>query len=1415
MNAISPHPQEPNTEPEFVTEADWVPGFWNFLLGLDHDDLIAELVQNDLDQQATRTVISFERDRLVSEGNGKPVEADGWKRLRQIHGAGEKVPAKQGKIGVKNHGLKTAFTIGNEIRLLSDGLGITQTLYARGSNKAPYPGASREPQEAPMAPSKGCRVEINFRTKNLEPQEGEAIVLGAVEEETIDNLFRSACANIPEQFAGIVSPEVAPNYEIVIRHWSLGEARFLFSCTKPRKVTKGIELFRRKCDITGNVESLPSGLKEEAARKLVPLKGRIKDRVPDFYRRGKQFFIEVSWPVDGRGKPQKGVGKFRYPIGYPTSSQEAHTGHGVFFNAPIVSDTKRHGPARNDATNKDLRLACEALLVDIISHRLVQKWGPVALNPLVPSSETNDEKNAVRPLLSTLVKRRAIPTLSWQDALRILTKGKSSKLLSSHHKGGAITGTKELKRYQFVIPTLAKGKSSIHTSLAIVCPKKERQLDPRVDSQIIPLLMDDATDGWCETFISFDQNDAISRLTGKGNSYFSVNPAREKELASPFLVSAYLDVIDESINQDNLDSEEVQSTLLLPNNNGQAVPFDELHFCAQLPLDIPGLHLPPLLDPEISSHKLFRRKSWRRPKYTMTKFLESGVLRDADEKTRKLFWAWLRRNHRHVGLRERSKLADIAIWPDLNKKLCKLTELCEPNSRAMKKALNDVLHRPHAQVRQVSFVSLDKKRKTSIRTIPTTEELEEWLNKRIPKFFIGEVSDSTSMATLEQFEADLTILAKDLCTSRLIKGMDINLPTLAQDGSIRLRTDVVAPKKDIVRLALLGKFLMASPQKTPILDKLTHALAEPTVEMLVNTLEEDGANFEALQSRLHKLLALTKEGDEHRTKVSSMPIIPVNAKPHPPETLALHSSKGDYWGNWKLQVSVRDLSQNAQSQYLDIGVTSATPTIETSRLFFDWLSRENKEFLERHIICVIRHVLHKNGPEVWAPAYTDIPFIPARVGETLRLISLQTSRRRPVFLPDEREITAKILKTDSNVFLVQDRVREIKEPASESFRKLGVRSLREALGEPRQVKGDGIIQEANYDLMKRLETLRSAKFRETFLKRLSELGVDLDLVRRDWHDRISRIGRIVFAQKVQVCYLFHRHDYWMPADAGFDPGTEIFWVKEGQQGTWNSFYEAIAGQLVFKPAARPIDLFALERSLELEIQDPTFGRPNTLGFAENVVENNTEEFPEEESEPGEATLGHSPFEPNPSRNKPSPKPLPTHANPKSHIGSSSDRGNKIEQSNSQTPDLEKEHVELLKTNHYSSHCQMCLCNSTPEVLAPKGSYIQWEEVRRRIVEAHHVDPKSGGGARHAGNLILLCKLHHDNFGRRLTRETITEALQRKKQIKVASFGTKNEGTSKLQGLQTEVLIPDTKETISLFFTTDHVDFWLSKDKWPS
>ena len=86
-----------------------------------------------------------------------------------------------------------------------------------------------------------------------------------------------------------------------------------------------------------------------------------------------------------------------------------------------------------------------------------------------------------------------------------------------------------------------------------------------------------------------------------------------------------------------------------------------------------------------------------------------------------------------------------------------------------------------------------------------------------------------------------------------------------------------------------------------------------------------------------------------------------------------------------------------------------------------------------------------------------------------------------------------------------------------------------------------------------------------------------------------------------------------------------------------------------------------------------------------------------------------------------------------------------------------------------------------------------------------MDLKSAGGARHAGNLILLCKLHHDNYGRRLTGTAVVSALRDNTREHEVDFGI----DSKVKGQKIKLVIPDTGEVVELFFTDGHADFWLS------
>ena len=562
---------------------------------------------------------------------------------------------------------------------------------------------------------------------------------------------------------------------------------------------------------------------------------------------------------------------------------------------------------------------------------------------------------------------------------------------------------------------------------------------------------------------------------------------------------------------------------------------------------------------------------------------------------------------------------------------------------------------------------------------------------------------------------------------------------------------------------------------------------------------------------------MTGPDDDERTHIEKLPIIPVHDQPHAPCTLAFARPR-DYWGSWKTRVSAIGLSQDLQARYLEVGVTASIPNSTTSRAFFTWLSRQNRSVLEMHVPCVLRQVLHRHGPAEWAASFTDTPFIPVRGQDGLQLVPLRTAKRTPVFLSDSGEkIADEVIRRDRRVHLVVDHVRQVKEPIAGPLRDLGVRSLREALKEPVKVIGAGSTDGVHEDYLDGLRALRSSAFRRTFLKRLNALDVESRLVRRDWQDRLSWIKRVRFAERVEARHRFRGRAYSLEVSAGLDRDSGTFWIRQSQEIGFSSTYESIAQQLVFKPEARRIDLLALERTINMKVNDPSFGRSassdEVLSDSDLTKEDTDYDDREDEknSSLGEAIGGHSPFEPDPARNKPKPGPIPTKPTARSRHRSRQ-RGSRQNGENGtgtrKSPAIEKEQIEDLKRNQYASHCQICLCDRPPEKLAPRGSYIEYEEIRRKVMEAHHVDLVAVGGARHAGNMILLCKLHHDNFGRRLTRTAITSALRSKSRATKIRFDNDNQ----LEGQSIELHVADTGEVVKLFFSKHHATYWLASEK---
>ena len=1418
---------EIGSDSKFVTEVDEIPIVWNYLLGLNRNDLIAELVQNDLDQDATRTIIRFEEDQLICEGNGRPVDSEGWARLRKLQGAGDSVPAKRGKIGVKNHGLKTAFAIGDELYLSSAGLKIVQTLYANGRNNQPRPGALKRPVLDPEAPDNGCRVVIKYREEEIKSVIGEAITLPAFNLQERDELFKNSCRSIPEQFIGIVSPYVVKSYEIVLKHWQLGEAKFKFSCSHPHKKLKykRFEVFRRRCIVSGDKDSLPQNLMEEVAIRMFPLEGQLKQRVASFYQRPRnRHFVEISWQVNRKGNPKKGVGKFRYPIGYPEGSAHALTGHYTSFSAPIVSDAERHGPANNEPSNDQLRELCEGLLVDTIEFYLVRKWRANGLIPLIPNPYVSGGGEIVRPLLAKIACDGAMPTLKWEDAIIKVMNVKKRKTLSklpSVLKRLSNEDTFVESKYRFVIPTW--DGVSIDSSLAAICPRSEFQLDSYVHPGIIKLLANENTDGWTNEFITFDENDALARAKGEGNDWFPACPDQEREFAEPLIVRFYLDVIHNLLDCKDIDTDlekNLQEVLLLPDLNVKPVRFQELYASAPLPMEIPGLTLPHVLHDALANHPIFNRKKWRRPKYSFKSFLASGGIQAADEQTKKQFWKWYCRNERKISTLDCAKLADIEIWPDIDGKFCRFSEFCVPSNRRISETLGTSIKSPHASVRKLRRITIGKKGKTSIRCVPTQDEIENWISERTAQFPIGQASSSQVRTSLNRFETELTILLKNRSIARLLKMTEIVLPSLAQDGSIQPRNELVMPSKEIERLELRRWFLLYKGSNSTPLNKLSPALSEPTVEMLLSTFKEDPRNIGALHARLSRFITLTREEVDKRLELSELPIIPVQGEYKPPCKLAfIGKGKPDYYGKWKLRIPGTGLSQDNQTRYRNVGVTSATLNQQTSIEFFSWLSKLNGEILEEQLPCVLHQVLDKWGPKSWAENYSDVPVIPTKSREGLQLVSLHTARTRQVYLPDvEMELAEAVVIRDPSVSLALIAIKGVKHPISRELKDLGVKSLRENIGEPKRVTGNGTCEEIPSELVNVFKKLNRSEFRKTIMKRFDSLGVDSDLMHHQWQSRLSAIKKLIITDKVALHYRFRRRKYTIEEKSGFDRESGVFYVDRQFSDNADVVYETIARQLIFKPAAKPMHHLMLKQALEMDFQGQSYDSLKsamTNKYEEDAKSDNDElkgdngDFGND-FETGEAILGHSPFEPDPGRNIPAPSsisPVYGESPNSSSKRSGSDKGSSQRTTDLNASNIEKRHKSELR-DHYANHCQICLCNQDPDVLAPASSYVEWAEVRRYTMEAHHVDTQSSGGARHAGNLLLLCKYHHNNYGRRLTRSGITNALQDKPENKRINFGLNREQLSTIDGKIINLEILDEGDSVEIFFTHQHAKFWL-------
>ena len=1402
------------SETRFVQLFDSVPQFWQFIRGLRIEDLLVELVQNELDANATRTSITFTPDRLICQGDGEPVSEAGWRRLSRLAGAGDQVDAKRFSIGVKNHGLKACFRLGDDIIVRSDGRQTIQTLYMDGDDSPPSPGALPEPDPDYEAPLTGCSVEVPYRRKDLVVPKGESLTLRAPGEEFLTTLFRSACEFLPNRLMGVVRPGIRDRYTLLLSHHIQGSVEFRWRAKRGRNVRgknrRRFLVFGRECSTSSDVPSVVSStFYEQACTFRVPFPTGKRPEMPTFYERDKNAFLaEVAWTTDKWGKLNPTTGVRRYPIGYDTTSESALTGVGVHFSAPYVSDSERHGTSQVDSLNHHIDDACKDALVDVMASYLLHRHGGKAMELYLTGPGGSDDE-ALSELVKRTLDRRALPLAG--KALRASTRLKRVKL------GPRKTSSGDLRR--IVLPMLTWARDRISPHLSEICPNDEDQIDRTVPSPILSYLGRNCyqpNDGFDGLVTTFDEHDAIQRLQPQNGpaQFFPWKDESEWQaaLGNPSVARTYLDVAYKAVQEDELESgSEVRENTYLPDARCTAQPLADMFNAVNLPPNLEGQQYVPILHRELQDHLLLKKRAWKPRSFTLEDFLAQAQLETASLAKRKLFWTWLRDNWKTVKRPTLIRLSALPVWPSSNDTFLPLDSLCEPRTTRVATIMGKTIGRPSHELLETGIVRMTGRGRLAFRNVPTNQEFESFLESRMERFPWERQLTPNEKHEFHKFEKDLANLLSSVprLKEHLEELSEEYAGALDRDGNLRDPSELVRDEGPLQDLHLLNQCIIDRPKC--ILDRIDgwRPQATPSTDQIVATLRRDAARVDAHIPRLQEYARRAKQEGIQADGLVDVSCIPIGDELFRPSEISLPGQR-NFWGGWKVALSVTGISAEVQRLYKTVGVVGGAPDSISSRLFFGWLASQSIDTITEHVDQILRHIGHKFGPSAWSAEFPGVPWIPVESDDgRLQLVNRAeaTRSRSKVVIPDFESLAEAIRQRPGKrpVSMAILETRRVTRPITTHLRDIEVRSLAELAGEPTQVFGQGGGQPTcDLDLSRILTSLISGAMGKQLRKRLAKLGLDTPQngLRNNWRDRLSNIWRVRVADSVTASYKLGRKSFSIAVDGELDKSSGTLWLTS-ESDLQASFFDVIAPYIFDHPPKYYGSV--LDRAYKMDMKEHY-----PLEYAADV------ESPEDDDdldvgiandEGGDTlaeTAGVHPIpQPDPSKNVPKPGPIPT--------GSGTIKPVKKAPPGTTRPQSTEENAQIddLKEKQYAWHCQACVAGKEPRTLAPLSSYAAITQNRSPMMQAHHCDHVNAGGARHAGNILLLCRYHHLAFGDAVSRVEVIQALGQAR-IHRLTFGSDNGVTNTLEGKVVTVHPPQRPDSISLFFTTTHANYWLAK-----
>ena len=1351
-------------------------------------------------------------DRLVCQGDGESISEDGWLRLAYVMGAGDQVERKQFRIGVKNHGLKACFWLGNEIILRSDGRQMIQTLYKDGCESHPSPGTLPEPIPDRQAPSTGCAVEVPYRQRRLVVVKGEALTLDAPDEEFLEALFRNACDHLSRRLLGVVRPGIRDQYTLCLSHHALGSVELHWQAKRGRNVNgrgrRRFLVFGRECSTTSDVRDIPpSTIYEQACTFRIPFPTGKRAETPDFFARDKNSFIaEIAWLTNKSGTPKSTVGVRRYPIGYDATSESALTGIGVHYSAPFISDAERHGVSQMDSRNSYIDDACKDALVEVMASYLLHRHGGKAME-LYMADPANPNDELLSDLIGRTLDRRAFPIRDM--ALRATKRSKRLALGPRKRSGDGLR--------RIILPMFTWDRQSVSPRLSKICPSDEDQIDRTVPSAILHCLSEGSYSpniGFSDLIITFDEDDVIQRLQPRLEAkYFPWKNESEWQtaLGNPLVSSIYLDVAYEAIHRGVMESEsEVRQNTYLTDERSMAQPLVELFSTVHLPPSLGAQQHVPILHPKLGDHRLLRRRAWKPKAFTLDDYLDSTELETASLAERESFWNWLHSNWKNVKKQTLMRISTLPVWPGSNGCLLTLHSLCEPRNPRVSSIMGDAIVRPSRELMRAGLVGKTGRGRLTFRNEPTHEEFERLLSRRMDVFPRKRKLTLDEQNEFHKLEKDLATLATSTPSLKEQLGelSEKYGAALGNDGNLRLPQELVRDDGLHQSLCLLDRHMIDRPNG--ILDGINGwtPKTSPSTGQIIDTLREDGVRHDAHVPRLIEYVKQAKREGIPRIGLTNVPCIPVGGNLCSPDQIALRGPR-NFWGDWKIEIPVTDINPEVQESYRTVGVVDGKPDSASSRRFFQWLASQDAEIIVKHTDQILRHISHRLGPCKWSDEFSGVPFIPVESdGGSVRLVTKAEASKSSskVVIPDFEELEEVIRqytgKSPVEMAIVESR--RVRAPITARLREFGLRTLSDYAGEPVQVVGTRReIAVRNIDFKRILDSLQSGLKGEQLQKRLSKLDLDAprNTLRSNWRQRLSSVQDVKTAASVNATYRLGRRRFSVPVDGKLDKESGTLWIRSDSD-VQSVLFDVIADHIFEEP--KKYYGAVLDRAYEMELRERN--QTEHEGDVEPREDDDTDKVANQErmSRSPWATSGvHSVPNRQSVSNLPDPGPIPSGSGTTTSVSRNTRRT-----SRTHSPD-ENSQIDDLKKNQYAWHCQACIAGMEPKELAPSSSYVARTENRSQIMHAHHCDHVSAGGARHSGNILLLCRYHHLDLGDAVTRSDITRSFDQAGSRRL-TFKSDTGVSKSLHGRVITVHPPQRQNPASLFFTKEHADYWLRK-----